>query len=128
MSPRAPSVCITAGCTKAAPPGQSRCEEHRLATNRQADQRRPNSAARGYGDRWRRVRAAFIRDNPTCIDCGAASTDADHAPLSRRALLAAGVTDPDQPQFLEPRCRACHSRKTAATDGSFGRTPKARHE
>jgi len=121
MSPRAPRVCAEPGCPKPAWHPHNKCETHRLEHNRQADKRRPNAGQRGYGAKWRQVRAHFLRANPTCVDCGAASTDADHAPVSRRALLAAGVADPDQPQYLEARCRSCHARKTARHDGSFGR-------
>lgn len=121
MSPRAPSVCAVTGCTNPAPPGQARCDQHRLQRQRQQDTARPNAGQRGYGSRWRRVRSTFLRDNPICIDCGAAASEADHAPRSRRALLADGVTDPDQPQFLQPRCKRCHSIRTAHHDGSFGR-------
>jgi 5-methylcytosine-specific restriction protein A len=66
------------------------------------------------------VRDPFIAAHRTCIDCGAPSTDADHAPTSRRDLLAQGVDDPDDWQYLQPRCHPCHSRKTAAVDGGWG--------
>lgn len=118
---RAPKTCVVRGCGAPAHHPHARCEPHRLELGRQADARRPNAGQRGYGARWRQVRARFLIENPRCVDCGQPATEADHAPVSRRALLASGVTDPDQPQFLEPRCKSCHSRRTAHRDGSFGR-------
>jgi 5-methylcytosine-specific restriction protein A len=55
-----------------------------------------------------------------CVDCGRPATTADHAPVSRRDLVAAGVTDPDADRFLQSRCTPCHSRRTATVDGGFG--------
>jgi 5-methylcytosine-specific restriction protein A len=55
-----------------------------------------------------------------CVDCGARATTSDHAPVSRRDLIAAGVTDPDADRYLQARCTPCHSRRTAAVDGGFG--------
>lgn len=114
MSPRAPSVCITAGCTKAAPPGQSRCPEcttRRRAATRKPDTR-PSATARGYDQRWRRTRAEHLRLEPTCRVCGAAATHVDHidgqGPLGPRGHDHAN---------LQSLCHADHNRKTNRHDG-----------
>ena len=91
-----------------------------VSTYRQRADERPSAAQRGYGSRWQKRRAAFIASHPLCIECDKPSAHADHSPRSRRELIAAGVEDPDQDQYLEARCGPCHSRRTAQYDGGFG--------
>lgn len=79
---------------------------------------RPSAARRGYGARWRQVRAKFLAEHPYCEDCGAPSTIPDHVP-SRRELVALGVPDPDAEQYLHARCQTCHNRKTNKQDGGW---------
>jgi len=56
----------------------------------------------------------IIARDPVCTICRQApSTDADH--ISPREQ---GGTD--DPSNLRGTCHACHSRKTASTDGGFG--------
>jgi 5-methylcytosine-specific restriction protein A len=111
---RALKVCIEAGCPELS--DQSRCERHRRDT-------RPSASRRGYGVGWRKRRELFLAVNPTCIDCLAPATVADHDPLTRDELIRRGDPDPDAFHHLKPRCASCHSRKTATRDGGFGRTP-----
>lgn len=76
---------------------------------------RPSSAARGYGSRWRRLRASIIAARPACQACGTKpSRDVDHV-VSR----AKGGTD--DPANLVALCHSCHSKKTVAVDNGFGR-------
>ena len=114
MSPRAPSVCTTPGCTRPAPPGQSRCDQcitRRRSATRKPDTR-PSAAARGYDAKWRRTRAAHLRMEPTCRVCGAAATHVDHidgqGPLGPRGHDHAN---------LQSLCAADHNRKTNRHDG-----------
>lgn len=76
---------------------------------------RRRTAARGYGKAWQRVSARVRRDRPVCEDCGVAWSECvDHVvPLARGGTHAAGN--------LRALCWACHSRKTVACDGGFGR-------
>jgi 5-methylcytosine-specific restriction protein A len=79
---------------------------------------RPSAAKRGYDRVWRTFRAAFLHDNPLCIDCErrgivTPATHVDHEPA---------LTGPDDPGRLDSgRCRSmcasCHSRKTCRQDG-----------
>lgn len=89
---------------------------------------RPTAADRGYDSKWRRNRARFLAAHPTCIDCGEPATVADHAPRSRRELLAAGEPHPDAWKHLQPRCEPCHNKRTAREQpgGWAARPPRRR--
>ncbi|MEU4570849.1 hypothetical protein [Micromonospora sp. NPDC023956] len=104
---RALKVCSQPGCPDLTDTG--RCTDHR----RQAEQARGTSSQRGYGSRWARRRADYLRRNPTCALDGERATVADHWPVSRRDLVAQGVTDPDADHRLRPLCAPCHGRQTA---------------
>ena len=121
MSPRAPSVCVAPGCTRPAPPGQSRCAEctaRRRSATRKPDTR-PSAAARGYDATWRRFRRSFLRAHPLCVVCGGIATEVDHidgqGPLGPRGY---------DPANCAAMCHADHARKTSKYDGSFGRAKR----
>jgi 5-methylcytosine-specific restriction enzyme A len=82
----------------------------------QRDQR-PSAAARGYDARWRRLRRMVLARQPVCATpgCNRPATDVDH-----RIAKAAGGDDSFE--NLVAYCHACHSRKTVACDGGFGRS------
>lgn len=67
---------------------------------------RPSAARRGYDSRWQRVRAAYLRNHPDCVACGASATDVDHI----LPLRSGGSHDLDN---LRSLCHRCHSRRTA---------------
>lgn len=102
-------VCTTPGCPEFTDQG-GRCEEHRRA----AEQRRGSARQRGYGKgHEQRFRPGVLARDPVCVLCGQApSVHADHYPLDRRQLVAAGL-DPDDPRHGRGLCRPCHSRHTA---------------
>lgn len=79
---------------------------------------RPSAAKRGYGRKWRMIRAAFLKAHPRCEACGAGASEADH-----RTPLAAGGSNAWA--NLRPLCKPCHSRKTAREDGGFGHAKKS---
>lgn len=62
---------------------------------------------------WRERRLIYLSDHPLCLLCAAPATVPDHYPLSRRALVAAGVADPDADERLRPLCKSCHDKSTA---------------
>jgi 5-methylcytosine-specific restriction protein A len=75
---------------------------------------RPNSYQRGYDRAWARVRLAYLRDNPTCVECArtglvVAATDVDHVQPLKHGRNDARRLDMDELQSL---CHACHSAKT----------------
>jgi 5-methylcytosine-specific restriction enzyme A len=97
----------------------------RAPSRRRAPEDRPSSAARGYGYRWQKYRAAYLAANPLCVEC-----------LKRGETTAATVVDHvvphrgDQVLFWaptnhQPLCKPDHDRKTAKEDGGFGRKPAA---
>jgi 5-methylcytosine-specific restriction protein A len=121
MPARPARRCTIPGCPNRPDPDRSRCAEH----DRALDAARGSKAARGYDAAWTRIARSFVARHPTCVDwpapgCQRRSTTADHDPVSRRQLVAAGVTDPDADRYLKPRCTPCHSRRTVAVDGGLG--------
>lgn len=74
---------------------------------------RPNAAKRGYGRKWRMIRAAFLKAHPQCA-CGAAATEVDH-------ILALSKGGTNEWANLQPMCKPCHARKTVAVDGALGK-------
>ncbi len=59
--------CAEPGCPYLVDAG--RCPEHRKQHQRQWDDRRGSSSARGYGAQWQRARAAWLHGSPLCAEC-----------------------------------------------------------
>lgn len=86
---------------------------HPHSTGRAPDTR-GSAASRGYGHHWRKVRIAYLRDNPLCVHClrkgiTEPATQVDHI----KALAKGGADDESNYQSL---CGSCHSVKTARED------------
>ena len=87
-----------------------RCPECQRAWDRAAG----SSAARGYGQDWRDVRAAVLDEEPLCRFCAekglvVAATDVDHIqPLLLRPDLRLVRSN------LRPLCKSCHQGITRA--------------
>jgi 5-methylcytosine-specific restriction protein A len=76
---------------------------------------RESAAKRGYGRRWQRLRLMVLARDPVCRMCGRLeSTDADHIVAKEQGGL-------DTLENLQGLCHSCHSIKTDAQDGGFGR-------
>lgn len=103
-------VCLESGCPVILTDGSTRCGAH---ARRRSPDTRPTASARGYDARWRRVRAQFLKLHPVCALCPAQATVADHHPVERRDLLAAGEPHPDAHHHLRGLCSSCHGRKSA---------------
>lgn len=94
-------------------------EAQRIARKKARERSRPSTTARGYGRAWQKLRLEVLKAMPVC-PCGVPATEVDHVVPRRQ-----GGTD--HPSNLGARCRSCHSRKTALTDGRWGRrTPRGR--
>lgn len=108
-------ACQQPGCPSRAQRGSTFCTEHRPARGRGHDQRRGNSAARGYDHRWRALRLRFLKTYPVCVGyglpggrlCERPAEEVDHIVPIRRG---GGRLDWSN---LQPLCKSCHSRKTA---------------
>jgi 5-methylcytosine-specific restriction protein A len=90
---------------------------------------RPSAADRGYDARWQRRRRRYLRTNPTCALCPAPAEVPDHWPISRRDLVARGVTNPDADERLRPLCTSCHNRATGRNQpGGWNAWPTRKRE
>lgn len=112
-------VCSTPGCGKLHE-GTGRCDDCRAKADRA---RRPDGnpySTRGHFA----FREAVLARHPRCMCrgqcgrhanlCGAVSTVADHDPIERVDLVAAGL-DPNDPARGVGKCKPCHDAKTART-------------
>lgn len=103
MSWRVASPCQQPGCPERAIQG-GYCQAHqRQRPARQADQERPNAAARGYDYRWQKFRAEYLARNPYCARCGKPATDVHHP-----WRLEDGGPQYDEANCM-PLCHRCHS-------------------
>lgn len=110
--------CLHPGCRELV--ASRRCERHTVIVAKEYEQRRGTSTARGYGARWRRERAVYLRLHPLCVECKRGglitpATDVDHImPHRGDARL---MWDQSNWQSL---CHPHHAAKTAREDGGFG--------
>ncbi|KPJ83917.1 MAG: hypothetical protein AMS19_02430 [Gemmatimonas sp. SG8_23] len=118
MPTRPPKSCRALRCRGLVYGPGLYCNAHQdqeLEDRKLADARRGTAAARGYGSRWRRLRAQFLIENPVCLDPMGVH------PLETRA---ASVVDHIEPHRGDHRlfwdrdnwqalCSRCHAIKTA---------------
>lgn len=110
MTKHATTVCGEPGCHRLSP--HTRCDQHR--TRRPHTDHRPTARARGYNERWKRTRDAYLHRHPWCehVDqhaqpCTMAATDVHH--LDLRGPLGPRGHDPRNLQAL------CHSHHSMIT-------------
>lgn len=80
--PKAP-MKPCAGCRRAVPMGVRRCERCATRKRQQSDRNRRTAAERGYGHRWRKARATYLREHSLCVVCASAgrtiaASEVDH--------------------------------------------------
>ncbi|ONI87415.1 hypothetical protein ALI22I_23325 [Saccharothrix sp. ALI-22-I] len=127
MPNRAARPCPMPGC-----PNTSRSGGRCTACRSRARRAGGTSAHRGYtGAHRSRFRPAVLARDRVCrCDrdqcprhphrlCDRPSTVADHWPLTRRELVAAGL-DPDDPSRGRGLCAGCHSHITATDRRTLG--------
>lgn len=92
-------------------------KKHKPSEAKAYERRRGNASKRGYGHKWRKERARYLRDNPyCCIDsCHALATVVDHIEPHQG----------DQKLFWrrsnwQPMCKHHHDSKTAGENRGFG--------
>lgn len=111
MPVRPASPCSKPGC-----PHRKPCPVHG-SSYRRAKDTRPSAAARGYDQKWRRIRAAFLKKFPACVVCGEEATEVDH-------ITPLGEGGSNEWSNLQPMCKSHHSEKTNRFDGGFGNHSK----
>jgi 5-methylcytosine-specific restriction enzyme A len=111
MPTRARRPCPWASCPNLTDGGW--CTEHAKLY----EKRRGSSSQRGYDDRWRKYRAAFLARHPWCLEClrqgrRTLATVVDHVQPHRGndALMW-------NPSNHASMCARCHNRKTVKHDG-----------
>ena len=85
-------------------PGGQRCPDCSAQWRRASDARRGSSSQRGYGSKWQRARAEFLKHHHWCVTCGKPANVVDHIKPHRG----------DQALFWnksnwQPMCDHCHS-------------------
>lgn len=124
-------VCSYPGCRRLVPIGKKFCAEHQekddeYKAKQEAKRQqkryefRDSPTKRGYSYRWSKVREAFLREHPLCVECLkqgriTPATDVDHIVPHRGDPEL--MWNPDNYQAL---CHSCHAKKTAREDGGFG--------
>lgn len=103
-------LCIYRGCNEIIMRGNY-CDFHKKLLERQKvllrDKNRKSSAERGYDDRWRKARRAYLIQHPICVKCGRPATEVDHIiPHKGDKNLFWNVGN------WQSLCHSCHSRKT----------------
>ena len=121
MPNRAPHPCAARGCPALVRSGERYCAIHAALFAQQQDAQRGTSAQRGYDANWQRLRKMILNDKPLCADPfklhqgrPVVATDVDHI----KPLRDGGTNDAENLQAL---CHECHSKKTATSDGGWGR-------
>lgn len=76
-------------------------------SKQQHDQRRGSAASRGYDRRWRKRRAAYLRQHPLCVLCARVANVVDHIMPHRGDRLLF-----DDESNWQSLCKRCHDRKT----------------
>ena len=112
MPRRAARPCSVPGCPELIRGKGRFCAQHQAEEYARQDARRGSATRRGYGTKWRRIRARFLARYPTCKTCGAPATVAHHK-VRRR--------DGGRDSFdnLMALCTSCHSRLHAESGESF---------
>lgn len=105
-------VCSTHGCPAIATEG-TRCDLHPVQRKGKPWQHAKPAHQRGYNAAHHSMRRRVLSEEPTCRQCGASATIADHiTPLSR-----GGSHNRENYQSL---CKTCSDRKTQ-TEATAGR-------
>ena len=76
MPMKLPTPCSAPGCS-AVSHGRF-CDKHRRQYWQEIDARQKPPAERGYDEKWKAARAAFLVAHPRCAECGTRATDVDH--------------------------------------------------
>ena len=103
MPVRAPRLC---GCGNVVASGTAcACQIDRQRERKaRSDAKRPTSAERGYGTKWRQARAIYLASHPDCARCGSPATVVDHIVPHRGDMKLFW-----RRSNWQPLCASCHS-------------------
>lgn len=103
---------------------RGKCLAHAKAYLHRYDQMRGSASSRGYGSKWSRYRAKYLRDHPLCGDRAWGTRETKDSECAAAGLYIVAtvvdhitpVTGPDDPTFYEPQahqalCKSCHDKK-----------------
>ncbi len=126
MAIAAPRACRSPACANTTTHPSGWCPDCLARHRADSDQRRGTAAQRGYGDKWQKARATFLRNRPFCAACNARglvvrATVVDHITPHRGDMAIFW----DKTNW-QPLCKPCHDKKTATEDGGFGRKAGSR--
>lgn len=115
--PRAPRrACRATGCPKLAEDGEIYCREH-LKEHRAKMETR-SASSRGYGSKWQKARASFLKTHPLCAECARKTP-----PKFEKATVVDHIKPHKGDQKLfwdtdnwQPLCKRCHDQKTGRED------------
>lgn len=117
VMPYKPKIpCKYSGCPELVPSGAMYCKKHCIQLGIPYTGKRPGSSYRGYNNRWRKVRADYLRRNPICVKClkngrYTIATVVDHIIPHRGDPVL--MWDENNYQAL---CKSCHDHKTMTED------------
>lgn len=104
-------VCSVHGCPNIYAGTTTRCPQHEAEANQKHWAKTRPYNSKGHRDRFR---PGVLLKDPQCVLCRqATSVVADHFPLGRDELIAAGM-DPDDPKHGRGLCDPCNRKQTAA--------------
>lgn len=110
MPVRPLGMCSHPGCKALTKSGQ--CARHLSQARAAHDAQRGSAHERGYGSRWRKARAGYLRAHPLCRRCEAdgrvtAATVVDHITPHRGDMALFWA-----PDNWQPLCKRHHDEKT----------------
>lgn len=111
MPTRPARPCRKMGCRGTTRERHGYCEQHQHLASGWNQPGRATAAERGYGHRWRALRAMVLRrDRHVCQLCLAAGRATPATEVDHRVPKSQGGTD--DPANLQAICSECHAAKT----------------
>ena len=115
MPARSPAPCNYPGCATLVSSGVGRCDKHKYHSKdkcriwQRQDQR--SSSARGYGQKWRKIRDQVLRRDVLCQVCLSNGLTVEGIAVDHIIPKCEGGLD--VLENLQAICTECHKQKTA---------------